>query len=96
MSERRVLGGRPDKAALGRMKVTTVVVTIAAFVGSLGLISYLHPAVGANSGAANQALASVNQFATNGSTGRFNRRSLQLAGSAQSNTLAPLTRTRGS
>jgi hypothetical protein len=96
MSERRVLGGRPDKAALARMKVTTVIVSIATFVGSLGMISYLHPAAGAASNTGVQTVASTNLAQSTTSTTRSSRRALQLQGATQSGTVAPLTRTRGS
>lgn len=85
MSERRVLW-RPNKAALSRIKTTTVVVSIAAFLGGLGIIGVSNPAT-ANRVAANQT-SSVTTIAANNTSVQF------LA--SQRTSIAPLTRTRGS
>ncbi len=64
------------------MKLGTVVVSIAAFVGSLGAVSYLHPGIKVTA----QPVASTVSFNAP-ATGRTTR---------QQASVAPLVRTRGS
>ncbi len=89
------LGGRPNKAALARMKVVTVVVSVAVFAGSLGAVAYLNPGVSA---ARLQSQAqSVNTFDSTGSaTAQVNSTPLQLRRTQQQASVVPLARTRGS
>ena len=85
--------GRPNKAALVRIKAATVAVSIAAFLGSLGIVAYANPAIKTAAGSTAQTqLASAPVAATT----RLRRTALQLPSRPQQSLVVPLTRTRGS
>lgn len=89
---RRMIGGRPSKAALGRMKLVTIGVSIAAFLGGLGVIS----ATGAY-GATAIAQVQSSRVASAASTSvQSSRRTGSTASAQQPGFSAPLTRSRGS
>ncbi len=85
---RQPLGGRPNKAALSRMKLGTVVVSIAAFAGSLGAVAYLNPGIKVTTAQPTTSVVSFNNTGTSTGSNRFSSR--------QSTSAAPLVRTRGS
>jgi len=87
-----VLGGRPSKAALTRAKVGTVVVAVAAFLGSLAGVTNSNPAaVSANAVSSQTASAET----TAASVTAASDESSSAAASAQALVL-PTVRTRGS
>ncbi len=88
------LGGRPNKAALAKMKVVTVVVSVAAFVGSLGAVAYLTPGI---AGTVHAQTQSPNTLGSTGSTTALaSSAPLRFRSRQQQASAAPLTRTRGS
>ena len=88
-----LIGGRPGKKALGRMKVVTVVASIVTFLGSLGVIA-ANGVNGTSAQVAGQAQTTVVAFADSSSTGsaRLSRSSAR----QQPSFAAPITRSRGS
>lgn len=88
-----LIGGRPSKAALGRMKVVTIAVSIAAFLGSLGVIA----ANGTGGATVANTHDQSSQVAFAGSTSATQRRNAgQFSAQQQPGFSAPLTRSRGS
>ncbi len=88
-------GGRPNKAALARMKVATAVVSVIAFAGSLGAVAYLNP--GASAARLQSQAQFVSEFGSTGSSAaQVNSAPLQLPSRQQQASLVPLARTRGS
>ncbi len=89
---KQIIRGRPSKAALGRMKVVTVAVSLAAFLGSLGVIA------GNENQAITAASTSMNQVAMTTSTTAATGSSTSAASttSQQPSFSAPITRNRGS
>lgn len=89
-----VLGGRPSKTALTRAKVGTVVVAVAAFLGSLAGVANSNPAavsasaVTAETQSADTTAASV--------TAATDESSSAASTSAQQAMVLPTVRTRGS
>jgi|GEM_PF-1143609 len=98
--------GRPSKAALARLKVTAIVVAVAAFTGTLGGIVALNPGI-------KQTSSTQTSSSTSASTGgqvaavkivvpaepaapQINSAPLQLPQPSQSQLFLPRTRTRGS
>ncbi len=88
------LGGRPTKAALVRIKLATAVVSLAAFVASLGIVAYVNP--GVHLAATGAQATSLTAVAAGSSTSLSSTASLQLPSLPQTSSIQPLTRTRGS
>ncbi len=84
---RQPLGGRPNKAALSRMKLGTVVVSIAAFAGSLGAVAYINPGIKVTTRRVTTTISFNNSGTSAGGAGFSSR---------QQTSVAPLVRTRGS
>ena len=85
---RNPLGGRPSKAALTRVKIGTVVVSVIAFLGTLAGVATLNPAVD-NATTVAQAPVETATASTDTSS------AAQAASQAQTLTF-PAVRTRGS
>jgi hypothetical protein len=86
---RQPFGGRPNKAALNRMKVTTGIVSVVTFLGSLGAIATLSPGTHA-------ALSTSAQTAQVGSSTLSQSNTLSQFSTRRQAFVTPLTRTRGS
>jgi hypothetical protein len=89
-------GGRPNKAAVLRIKLATMVVSIATFVSSLGVIAFLNPGIAKTAGLANQAQTGSTVALANSSLSQISSAALQLPSRSQLASLQPRTRTRGS
>ncbi len=92
MAERKI-GRGLSKVALAKMKVATIVVSVVAFVGSVGVINATGAGLANRSGAAAQAQA-ISGFQTLSS--RRRGASLSGFGQGQATSVVPLVRTRGS
>ncbi len=90
------LGGRPTKAALLRLKVATTVVSVAAFLGSLGVVAYLHPGVHNTAGLTSQTQSVATVASLGSSASTANSSALQLSGGQRQASVVPLVRTHGS
>jgi hypothetical protein len=90
--------GRPSKAVLARLKVTAIVVAIAAFAGSLGGIVALNPGVKqATSASTGGQVAAVKIVVpAEPAAPQINSAPLQLPLPSPSQLFLPRTRTRGS
>jgi hypothetical protein len=90
--------GRPSKAALGRLKVSAMVVAVAAFAGSLGAIAVLNPGIKQASASTSTQVAPFNIVVPGEPVApQINSAPLQLPQpSQQSQLFMPRTRTRGS
>jgi len=95
--------GRPSKAALARLKVTAIVVALAAFAGSLGGIVALNPGVKQATSASTASASTGGQVAAvkivvpaEPAAPQINSAPLQLPQPSQSQLFLPRTRTRGS
>lgn len=97
--------GRPSKAALARLKVTAIVVAVAAFTGTLGGIVALNPGIKQTSSTQTSTMSA----STGGQVAavkivvpaepaapQINSAPLQLPQPSQSQLFLPRTRTRGS
>ncbi len=91
---KHLLGGRPSKAALAKIKTGTVVVSIATFLGTLGGIAVFNPGFSAGAAAASP-VQSVDSTQTIASASRSNSSSAQSSSQQQAVTF-PRVRTRGS
>lgn len=89
------LGGRPNKAALMRIKLATAAVSVVAFLGSLGVVAYVNPGVHDAATVATQAGSITTIAAAGTSTTSSNPAPLRLSASRQSS-VTPLVHTRGS
>jgi hypothetical protein len=91
-------GGRPNKAALARIKLGTIVVSIVAFVATLGGVAYLNP--GAGSTTPTDSLAQSTQIASRVATTSSSIASTSSSSTAtsvqQQAPVLPVVRTRGS
>ncbi len=87
---------RLSKAALFRMKVATVVVSVVGFAGTMGAIAYAHPAVANHANTAAQYGAAAKSGVSGQTGSQLSNSPLQLPALAQNFSAMPLTRTRGS
>jgi hypothetical protein len=94
--------GRPSKAALARLKVTAIVVAVAAFTGTLGGIVALNPGIKqtsstqTSSSTGGQVAAVKIVVPAEPAAPQINSAPLQLPQPSQSQLFLPRTRTRGS
>jgi hypothetical protein len=92
--------GRPSKAALARLKVTAIVVAVAAFAGTLGGIVAVNPGIkqtSSTSASTGGQVASVKIVVpAEPAAPQINSAPLQLPQPSQSQLFLPRTRTRGS
>jgi hypothetical protein len=94
MAERK--RDRFDKAALHRIKVTTVAVSVMAFAGSMGVIAYAHPGTSAASTTVTTDQAQTVSSPNQSSSSQVSSAALQLPTLSQRASVFPRTRTRGS
>jgi hypothetical protein len=85
--------GRPNKAALARIKVLAVILSIVAFIGSLAGVAIANPATGSRS---QQAVQSVAIAPDPNLQAQSSNGSLFVPGRTQLPRVRPMTRTRGS
>ncbi len=89
------LGGRPNKAALAKIKLATVLVSLVAFVGSLGGVAYLNPGSAKSTGALSQTQFVSVDASSSSSTSQVSGTASQPSVLQQAS-IVPLVRTRGS